>query len=293
MKRAIVQDEGPFQFRDENGNVIPSNILFTTYGDVLLEHVIKTITPAQMATLEQNRDASQWIINKRVWMRLIKRDYPRTFHVAHEAGTPTQMKPYYMRFLDNISLKKRQHTYWKRYYEYTTKLLAVGPERNNEAAVQFFYTNNLMRSFQNYPDAQLHGPYRLALELTREWDICAYVVTYTINNISKETFVMLVLHSGLVIDARTRTKLRKPDTIYGNPMPEGFSFIVPGTAWRATVLEGGIRLGAIKIPSRILVSCNICDSTEDLQHCGGCQQVAYCSTKCQQMDWKKHSNECH
>jgi hypothetical protein len=38
--------------------------------------------------------------------------------------------------------------------------------------------------------------------------------------------------------------------------------------------------------------CNKCGSIRDLKMCSYCKTIRYCSTQCQQEDWKKHKKKC-
>ena len=35
-----------------------------------------------------------------------------------------------------------------------------------------------------------------------------------------------------------------------------------------------------------------CQKAGDLQRCGGCKVVAYCSVECQKKDWESHKGDC-
>ncbi len=51
-------------------------------------------------------------------------------------------------------------------------------------------------------------------------------------------------------------------------------------------------VGSLKIPI-ITLNCHVCKKVDvDIQKCGECKRVGYCSRQCQKKDWRKHRKEC-
>jgi hypothetical protein len=122
IERVPGTDPNAFVFRDEAGQLIPAERLFTEYSNELLNIVTPSIRFTQMSAIA-NMDpaAKQWIERVQLWRQLLERDFPDAYALAiQDSPHRAEMSALLKRHLDVVSRPERRNnelSYWKRYYE--------------------------------------------------------------------------------------------------------------------------------------------------------------------------------
>lgn len=234
-------------------------------------------------------------------MYLFKRDYPRAFAGAYEPETQTMMKRNTMSFLDSISQQpNRDHTYWKRYYEYMIKtkneylVREKGTGSDPYAAQISWQPHALMRS----------ASWTNLIEETNAHN--GYYLSWALPNNNADPKITVFILATLVLGNDRPVyafpvRVTKDGVSYGTPSknePGVGSFIRSG---RRVTPDGRIlyhlgRNGVVMIknlfPDNIanisLVSSCLNCMTKATHVCGNCKVAAYCSQECQLEDWNSH-----
>lgn len=125
MKRAldIVEEEDGYIFKYRDGSPIPPEVLVSRFKHQLMTLLSFRMSMTFLANMERSGNVLRnFVRSNNLWCILFQRDYPDQFEDAHEPGS-YQMRAETRAWLDNMSDNpERPETYWKRFYEYMTKL---------------------------------------------------------------------------------------------------------------------------------------------------------------------------
>ena len=125
MKRAldIVEEEDGYIFKYRDGSPIPPEVLVSRFKHQLMTLLSFRMSMSFLANMERSGNVLRnFVRSNNLWCILFQRDYPDQFEGAHEPGS-YQMRAETRAWLDGMSDNpERPETYWKRFYEYMTKL---------------------------------------------------------------------------------------------------------------------------------------------------------------------------
>lgn len=128
MKRAarefdIVDEDNGYVFKFRDGSPIPPEMLVSRFKHQLMTLLSFRMSMSFLANMERSGSVLRnFVRSNNLWCILFQRDYPDQFEDAHEPGS-YQMRAETRAWLDSMSDNpERPETYWKRFYEYMTKL---------------------------------------------------------------------------------------------------------------------------------------------------------------------------
>lgn len=125
MKRAldIVDEDDGYVFKFRDGAPIPPEMLVSRFKHQLMTLLSFRMSMTFLANMERSGSVLRnFVRSNNLWCILFQRDYPDQFESAHEPGS-YQMRAETRAWLDGMSDNpERPETYWKRFYEYMTKL---------------------------------------------------------------------------------------------------------------------------------------------------------------------------
>lgn len=246
---------------------IPTEHMFTRYGDMTLKCLLPTISAYQLGQgLEGNRLASQWIRDKCVWMHLFARDFPRVFGMAHKVGKPSQMRNHYCNVLNTHSIhKRRSHTYWKRYYEYMTLRIANIQQPNAyRTGFQYHRLESVTRTALKFLQDRGHLK-DMVVNSSDDYEITAVhppddcveygVICYIVIKFNNPEQVYANLRVFLFDYSALKTAYKKPFLVQPvfpkhRIIDKNTPFLVPGTSFAANIKNDRI---SVFIPSIISI----------------------------------------
>ena len=269
-ERVELVNDDPWEFM-VSGVRVPLDVLLRGKYKGGFIALLRRFTHEQLRLLQRaSKSANEFVAREQIWKYLVERDYPEQFQVVYDQDL-RDVRQLSKSRIDKLSKKPGNNdTYWKRYYEFLTKIkrkpykhgLVTSQNRiDSDSGVKFFLTNDpntpvLAQIEQVSFTSDVRRIYYIAV---REWKIDVS------NTIPKSQF-----------DAFENK------TIF-TPTQKGVIFIDDGLIAFFEVTDRFVELSQVFYLDPLLVStCVTCDKPTSIM-CSCCE-TPFCDQACQRIN---------
>lgn len=278
---------------DPRGQIRNVDVLFGRYSDVTLQHLLANATYRDIGTVYERASpmAAAWIINKQVWKLLFARDYPLQYALATDAeGDMNEETRYRLSMLTPQAKRYREHTYWKRYYEFIIKLRPIAAD---EPPAWFNASWSSRMPYRRLGMATLDDAFELwspaQAAVMQERSTVAYIVHGAISMIQVRlqrafSFPIIPYDATLLASQIVFRRGRGTCEFYS---PDLFTLIY----FSSEQGKFARRFVSVELVSACVVCAKV--GAELMQVCGGCEAHVYCGEACANAHWVGiHHLEC-
>lgn len=282
---------GLLDFHDALGQIRNVDVLFGRYSDVTLQHLLANATYRDIGTVYERASpmAAAWVIAQQVWKRLFARDYPLQYALAIDAGGNMNGDTrYHLSMLTPAAKRYREHTYWKRYYEYVIKMQPLGADEppewfNASWSSRMPYRRLGMATLDDL--FELWRPSRAAL--MQDSSTVAYIEHGVVSMIQVRlqrsfSFRVVPYDASLLGSPIMFRRGRGTCEFYS---PNMFTLIYFSS------VNG--RFARRMVSVELVSACIVCAKVAAEHVCGGCEALSYCGESCATTHWyETHHLEC-